>query len=91
MQTRAQTDVNRKSWIDTRIRLGILMKERKFAQNLVIGVTFMALCAGAFAETVVYKWVDEDGVVHFGDAPPEEARAGEALGRPKAPPAPAAA
>ena len=91
MQTHAQTDVNRKSWIDTRIRLGIFMKERKFDQKLVIGVTFMALCAGAFAETVVYKWIDEDGVVHFGDAPPDESSAVESLVIPKAPPAPASA
>ncbi len=48
----------------------------------------MAFGAGAFAETVVYKWADEDGVIHFGDAPPDGATSTETLVIPKAPPAP---
>ncbi len=49
----------------------------------------MAFCAGAFAETIVYKWVDADGVVHFGDARPDESTSAETLVIPKGPPAPA--
>ena len=61
---------------------------RNCGRNIVIAITLMAFCVGAFAETVVYKWVDEDGVVHFGDAPPDESTSTETLVIPKAPPAP---
>ena len=64
------------------------MIKRNICQSLSIGLTLIAFCAGAFAETVVYKWVDDDGVVHFGDAPPDESTAAETLVIPKAPPAP---
>jgi hypothetical protein len=67
------------------------MIKTKLGQKLSIAVTLIAFCVGVFAETVVYKWVDEDGVVHFGDAPPDESTAAEALVIPKAPPAPAPA
>lgn len=48
----------------------------------VIGILFIllvltAFCTGAEAEKTVYKWVDKDGVVHFGDSPPAEAAPGE--------------
>ncbi len=45
--------------------------------SLMVLVT-AAVClaaAGAWAETEVYRWVDKDGVVHFGD---QEPRAGKA-------------
>lgn len=61
---------------------------RNRGQNLVIAITLMAFCAGAFAETIVYKWVDEDGVIHFGDAPPDGSASTERLVIPQAPPAP---
>jgi len=70
------------------VRKGIKVFIRKSGQNLVIVATLMAFCAGALAETIVYKWVDEDGVVHFGDAPPDESTSTETLVIPKAPPAP---
>jgi hypothetical protein len=48
------------------------------------GGVFFALCiiltvvyASVYAQQTVYKWVDEEGVVHFGDAPPEESEAVE--------------
>jgi hypothetical protein len=44
---------------------------------LFISLTMTAFCAAAVAEKTVYKWVDEDGVVHFGDAPPVDAIPGE--------------
>ena len=62
------------------------MSIRITVQSLLIAVTLMSLCSGAVAEQVVYKWVDEDGVVHFGDAPPDEATAAEAVVIPKSPP-----
>jgi len=39
---------------------------------LAIALALVAVGAGAKAEQKVYKWVDEDGVVHFSDAPPAE-------------------
>ena len=62
---------------------------RNSGQNLVIAVTLMVFCTGAIAETIVYKWFDEDGVVHFGDAPPDKSTSADILVIPKAPPAPA--
>jgi hypothetical protein len=61
---------------------------RNSGQNFLIAITLMAFCSGAVAETIVYKWVDEDGVVHFGDAPPDESTSTETLAIPKAPPVP---
>jgi hypothetical protein len=61
---------------------------RNSGQNIVIAITLMVFCSGAFAQTTVYKWVDEDGVVHFGDAPPDESTSTDTLVIPKAPPAP---
>jgi hypothetical protein len=65
------------------------MTNRNYWQILAISVTSMIFCLGAFAQTEVYKWVDEDGVVHFGDAPPDESTSTETLVIPKAPAAPA--
>lgn len=31
-----------------------------------------ALCAGSLSAQQVYKWVDQDGTVHFTDSPPDE-------------------
>ena len=42
---------------------------------LVIAIT--VFCSAASAEKTVYKWVDEDGQVHFGDAPPADANSAE--------------
>jgi hypothetical protein len=60
---------------------------------IAIAVALTVICAGAHAEKTVYKWVDEDGVVHFSDAPPGEESSIEAetLIIPKSPPAPAPA
>ncbi|RLD23360.1 MAG: hypothetical protein DRI70_09495, partial [Bacteroidetes bacterium] len=50
------------------------MFTRNTMQILAIAIvlTLMAVGAGAKAEQKVYKWVDEDGVVHYSDAPPAE-------------------
>jgi hypothetical protein len=61
---------------------------RGYGRYLVVGMSLLAFCAGSFAQTEVYKWVDEDGVVHFGDAPPDGSAAAETVVIPKAPPAP---
>ena len=37
---------------------------------LIIGL--LASPASVYAQQTVYKWVDEEGVVHFSEAPPEE-------------------
>jgi hypothetical protein len=35
-----------------------------------LGIILTVVCASAHAQQTVYKWVDEEGVVHFGEAPP---------------------
>jgi len=39
-----------------------------FALGIILTVVF----ASAYAQQTVYKWVDEEGVVHFGEEPPGE-------------------
>jgi hypothetical protein len=39
---------------------------------LVLGVILAVVCGNADAQQKVYKWVDEEGVIHFGDEPPKE-------------------
>ena len=36
----------------------------------VLGIILTALCASIYAQQKVYKWVDEDGVVHFSEEQP---------------------
>ena len=39
---------------------------------LIVSVFILAIaCANTSAQETVYKWVDEDGVVHFGEEPPK--------------------
>ena len=54
---------------------------------VVVAAALTALCAGVYAEAKVYKWVDEDGVVHFSDTPPDESKSAnsETLIIPKTP------
>jgi len=44
---------------------------------LALGIILTVVCASVNAQQKVYKWVDEEGVVHFGDAPPNESEAVE--------------
>jgi Domain of unknown function (DUF4124) len=37
-----------------------------------LGIILTVVCASVDAQQTVYKWVDEDGVVHFGEEPPGE-------------------
>jgi len=37
-----------------------------------LGIILTVVCASAYAQQTVYKWVDEDGVVHFSEEPPSE-------------------
>ena len=37
-----------------------------------LGMILTVVCASVYAQQTVYKWVDEEGVVHFGEAPPDE-------------------
>lgn len=64
------------------------MTNRDFWQVIAISVISLIFSLGASAQTEVYKWVDEDGVVHFGDAPPDDSSATETLVVPSAPSAP---
>ncbi len=64
------------------------MFTRTIGQIFAITIALTAVCAGVYAEKTVYKWVDEDGVVHFSDAPPAELNPveTETLTIPKSPP-----
>jgi hypothetical protein len=37
-----------------------------------LGIILTVVCASVYAQQTVYKWVDEEGVVHFGEEPPGE-------------------
>ena len=39
--------------------------------SIAIGFLLMVACAMTYAQKTVYKWVDEDGVVHFSEEPPK--------------------
>jgi hypothetical protein len=57
---------------------------------VIIAVTYVGLSASAFGQ--VYKWVDERGLVHYGDKPPAKRSATEIVAptpAPSAAPAPA--
>jgi hypothetical protein len=47
------------------------MTTRRIGRVLAICIALMCLAVGANAQQTVYKWVDEEGVVHFGEAPPD--------------------
>ena len=38
----------------------------------ILAIGLLSSAAGVDAQQKVYKWVDEDGVVHFSDEPPDE-------------------
>ena len=55
---------------------------------VVLGIALILGMAGAQAQQKVYKWVDEDGVIHFGDSPPDESVATETITTAPPPPPP---
>ncbi len=46
-------------------------------QIILLGIILTVVCASVNAQETVFRWVDEDGVVHFSDAPPDESEAVE--------------
>lgn len=42
----------------------------KFTTPIIIGFSCLLACSQAFAAGKVYKWVDKDGVTHYGATPP---------------------
>ena len=38
----------------------------------ILGIILTVVCASVYAQQTVYKWVDEEGVVHYGEEPPNE-------------------
>ena len=44
---------------------------------ILLGIILLVACASVYAQQTVFRWVDEDGVVHFSDAPPDESEAVE--------------
>ncbi len=47
-------------------------------QVAALGLFLWASAPGAIAEQTIYKWTDEDGVVHFSDQPPDDSAAASA-------------
>lgn len=37
---------------------------------IALGLMLTAACVNSYAQQTVYKWVDEDGIVHFSQEPP---------------------
>jgi len=58
---------------------GNIMLARNFGQDFSLGIILVFIAIGASAQQTVYRWVDKDGVVHFGDAPPDDAEAVETM------------
>ena len=69
------------------------MTLKRLRQVATVAIVLTAVCVSAYAQKTVYKWVDEDGVVHFSEAPPGEENTAESetVVIPKSPPAPATA
>jgi hypothetical protein len=67
------------------------MTSNKFRPNFIVILILMTVGVAAGAQQTVYKWTDEEGVVHFGDAPPDASETAEVetLTTSKAPTAPA--
>jgi len=64
------------------------MWTKKRGQIFALGVILTIIAASAYAQNTVYKWVDEEGVVHFSESPPDESEAAnvEILTTAKSPP-----
>src|SRR5882672_6266397 len=54
-------------------------RNSKLFRALLHFLAFMTLAAPAFAQ--VYKWVDERGVTHYGERPPQGGKASEVPNR----------
>jgi len=53
------------------------MLTRNGGRVFALGIILMVVCASVYAQQKVYKWVDEDGVVHFSEEPPGESSKAE--------------
>ena len=53
---------------------GNTLLSRDTGRIFVTVIALAALCSAANAGQTVYKWVDEDGHVHFSDSPPAESQ-----------------
>jgi hypothetical protein len=53
------------------------MSIRNGSGVFVLGIILTVVCASVYAQQKVYKWVDEEGVVHFSEEPPGESPEGE--------------
>ena len=66
------------------------MDANKIVTAITLGIILTAFAPGAFSQQTVYKWVDKDGVVHFGDTPPEGTEAPDTVNIPASPEPPPA-
>jgi len=55
------------------------MLARNVGRILAISIILTVIAASASAQQTVYRWVDKDGVVHFGDEPPGDVENVEAV------------
>jgi len=64
------------------------MFSKNYGRIFTLGIVLAFIASNVDAQETVYKWVDEDGVVHFSDEPPGESTATEIeiLTTTKAPP-----
>ena len=67
-----------------------MMFQNTFSHRLALSLTLVLMASNVAAQQTVYKWVDADGVVHFGDAPPPDVAIVDS-GTIKTTPAPASA
>ena len=49
-----------------------MMLARNLGRVFALGIILTFIATSASAQQKVYRWVDKDGVVHFGDAPPPD-------------------
>ena len=47
------------------------MMHKNLGLLIAAGLILAVACANTYAQQTVYKWVDEDGVVHFSEEPPK--------------------
>ena len=58
--------------------------------RIMLLVSLLVAASGVAAQQTVYKWVDEDGVIHFGESPPDGVTAERIVTDAAPPPQPAA-
>ena len=53
------------------------MLSKNCGRIFTLGIILAFIASNVDAQETVYKWVHEEGVVHFSDEPPDESKAAE--------------